>query len=348
MDTLLALLTKCLPCFPDLSTPSVTLNNKRYRIIRLLGEGGFSYVYLVCDKANANSLYALKKIRCPYGANDESFKNAWREVKSYYRFATTKSPYIIKSIDEAVVTEPDGSKTINILLPYFERSLQDIINHNVINGELLDQEEILRTFIGVCRGLQAMHKYKRTGAANNEDEDDMLLSPGSDDEEDFGTEMLELLPYAHRDIKPANVMLSAEGLLVLVDLGSCSRARISVKSRQQALQLTDFALEHCTLPYRAPELLDISTNAEITEKTDVWSLGCLLYCACFGFSPFEKLEIEQGANLNLAISQGRYSFPEDKKGYLDELLDLIRSCLVLDPTQRPSVDELLERALAIQ
>lgn len=355
METLLSIFSKCLPCFPDLSTPYVSINNAKYKIVRLLGEGGFSYVYLVSHKSNNNSQYALKKIRCPFGSDDETFKNAMKEIKNYHRFSNSKTPYIIQSIDETIINENDGSKTIYILLPYFERSLQDIITYNVLNDITMEEDEILKIFIGVCRGLQVMHKFKRTGRAyntgNEEDEEDLLLPAASDDEDGVsasnGTELQELTPFAHRDIKPANVMLSAEGLPVLVDLGSCSKAKLFIKNRQQALTLTDFAQEHCTLPYRAPELLDVATNTEITEKTDIWSLGCLLYACCFGFSPFEKLEIEQGANLNLAISQGNYSIPQTNNGYSDELISLIKDCLVLDSQKRPSVDELLDKALEL-
>lgn len=53
-------MTTCMSCFP--SSPNLTINHRSFKILRLLGEGGFSYVYLVQDTSGA--LYALKKIRC--------------------------------------------------------------------------------------------------------------------------------------------------------------------------------------------------------------------------------------------------------------------------------------------
>lgn len=346
MDLLLQLAAKCLPCAPDLSSPALTVNGTKYRILKLLGEGGFSYVYLVAPKGKALQ-YAMKKIRCPYGPNDATYTGALREVQNYHRFAAAQSPFIIKIIDEAVVTDPSGGCTFYVLLPYFERSLQDVLAGHVLQGTRMPEEEVLQIFIGVLRGIQVMHNYWGDAAdeQNQETESEPMLNGTGDDESGFGaTEMGELTPYAHRDIKPANVMLSPEGMPVLVDFGLCTKARVHVKSRQQALTLTDFALEHCTLPYRAPELLDVATNCTITEKTDIWSLGCLLYACCFGFSPFEKLEIEQGANLNVAIAQAKYDVPE---GYSPELVAVILSCLKLDPAERPSVDELLEKCLLL-
>ncbi|KAI3406495.2 ENV7 [Candida oxycetoniae] len=254
-----------------------------------------------------------------------------------------------------------------------------MINEHVFNNTKFEESEILKIFIGICRGLEVMHNYKHTSNSSasgrlfseGNDEDEALLArneTAEDDENDENdnlhlphpatdagteaetnnsTEMAETIPFAHHDLKPPNVMLSAEGLSVLVDLGSCSRARIRVRTRQQALTVTDFAQEHCTLPYRAPELMDVETGAYITEATDIWSLGCLLYCTCFGYSPFEKLEIDQGANLNLAISQGKYHIPEDRNGYSKELIDLIRQCLQVKAKNRPTARDLIQRALEI-
>ncbi|KAI5950328.1 ENV7 [Candida jiufengensis] len=368
MSFLLSILSTCLPCFPSLSGTYLKINNINYNIIRLLGEGGFSYVYLVhSNSSNESSPYALKQIKCLFGMEDESYRNATREIKNYHRFLNYKTPYIIQSIEEEISFNDDGSIQINILLPYFNTSLQEIINEHVLNNTKMDEKEILKYFIGICRGLKIMHTYKttrNTGTLDNDEEinddieeQDTLLQPPEDEfdvDSSTGatiggnsTELQEFIPFAHHDLKPANVMISTEGLPVLIDLGSCSKARYNIRTRQQALSLTDFAQEHCTLPYRAPELLDVETGSHITESTDIWSLGCLLYCCCFGYSPFEKLEIDQGANLNLAIAQGKYQIPEDQNGYSDEIIGIIKKCLQVKYKNRPKIEEVLEEALKI-
>lgn len=346
MDLLSSIFGACLPCLP--SSPTIKFNNASYKIIKLLGEGGYSYVYLV--HLSSQAPYALKQINCPYGTQDETYKNAMREIKNYHRF--TNTPYIMQSIDESIVNN-NGVRYVYILLPYFTRSLQDILVENVLNGTKMEEVEILKIFIGVCRGLKIMHNYKQVGRnrLDDGDEEEALLHEEEDVEPvstaTEATEMDELVPYAHHDIKPANVMISAEGLPVLVDLGSCSKARYNIKTRQQALALTNFAQEHCTLPYRAPELLDVATGSQITESTDIWSLGCLLYSCCFGYSPFEKLEIEQGANLHVAIGLGRYQIPKSNNGYSKELIGLIKKCLKVNASERPNADQLLDAALDI-
>lgn len=353
MDTVINFLTKCLPCFPSLQNPTISVNGILFRIIRLLGQGGFSNVYLVYPTTSNTLLYAMKRISCPYGSHDATFANAMREVNCYNRFSAVNSPFVVKSIDTAIISEPSGAKTFCILLPYFQKSLQDTINYNILKNVVMDERELMEIFIGVLRGVRVLHKYKNTGRPENAeyganpDTESFLLGDVEDDFPTDSTELEESCPYAHRDLKPANIMLSAEGLPVLVDFGSCVKARSTIKTRQQALTLTDFALEHCTLPYRAPELLDIQINSEITEATDIWSLGCVLYACCFGVSPFEKMEMDQGASLNLAIFRGQYEIPRDTKGFSEEIMALIRQCLNMDPTKRPDIDQLLEKCLRL-
>jgi serine/threonine kinase 16 len=66
-------------------------------------------------------------------------------------------------------------------------------------------------------------------------------------------------------------MLANDGMTpILMDLGSCIKARIPIENRTQALIQQDTAAEHSTMAYRAPELFDVKTGIALDEKVDIW------------------------------------------------------------------------------
>ncbi|KAG8937334.1 hypothetical protein FRC02_000104 [Tulasnella sp. 418] len=148
----LAAFTSCL-CQ---SNPKLKVNGRSYKIVRTLGEGGFSFVYLAQDEESGRE-FALKKIRCPTG--QEGVKEAMREVEAYRRF---RHPNIIRIMDSAVVDDSDDEgKIVYLFLPYYRRgNLQDLINSNVSTGNRLQEREILQYFLGACKGLSAMHDFR--------------------------------------------------------------------------------------------------------------------------------------------------------------------------------------------
>ncbi|KAA8642261.1 hypothetical protein EYZ11_006668 [Aspergillus tanneri] len=344
--------TDCMCCFP--STPQLKINNRSFKLLRLLGEGGFSYVYLVQDKSTSE-LFALKKIRCPFG--QESVSQALKEVEAYNLFATQSN--IIHSIDHCVSTEPGskfrsdggepGSKTVYILLPYYQRgNLQDAINANLVNHTRFPEKRLMVLMLGVATALRSMHQYrvkggtgptwkakavgregeeadaevamrmgkpKRRPSQKKEDEDEEN-EPLMDDEVTRSQEGVQeggLRPYAHRDIKPGNIMIDDDGQTpVLMDLGSLSPSPIAITSRSLALAVQDTAAEHSTMPYRAPELFDVKTGSVIDTKVDIWSLGCTLYACLVGKSPFEARSEETGGSLSMCVLGGDWRFPDEK------------------------------------
>lgn len=324
----------CLSICSCLKTQSLAINGRRLRIIKLLGEGGFSYVYLVEDQTSGEQL-ALKKIRCPFGA--ESVANAMREVEATKTF---NSPLVISQVDSQVRQEPDGGKIVYILLPFYRKgSLQDLINNCAVEGTYLDEEVVVSWAKAVAQSLRVMHRHRASGPQLTfEGEQDALL----DNAESAGDVALgEVVAWAHRDVKPANVMIDDTNRAVLMDLGSCAPARIDVQSRQQALSLQDLAAEQCTLPYRAPELFDVKVGTTIDEKVDIWSYGCTIFALMYLISPFEMQERDSGANLPLAIQNRSFTFPAEPV-YSDKLKNLIDKCLALKPTDRPSIDDILD------
>lgn len=191
-------------------------------------QGGFSYVYLVEDTSSGEH-FALKKIRCPFGA--ESVQQAMREVEAYRLFRHV--PNIISAFDHAVATErgaDEATKTVYVLLPYYRRgNLQDMVNANLVNHAKFPEKHLMTLFLGVCRALRAMHDYhappaERMEMGNEADEQHPGPSIGGRGgrastkrtEEDEETEQERPLmesenqigqggktkAYAHRDIKP--------------------------------------------------------------------------------------------------------------------------------------------------
>ncbi|CAL8575397.1 Serine/threonine-protein kinase env7 [Xanthoria parietina] len=345
---LLSSLTNCLFCFPG--SPQLKVNNRSFKLLRLLGEGGFSYVYLVQD-TSTSQLYALKKIRCPFG--QESVSLALKEAEAYALFSP--HPHIIHAVDHAVTSANDksdpGSKTVYILLPYYRRgNLQDAINANLVNHTQFPERRLMIMFLGVAKALKAMHQYRVKGApggaqsrqnakklrqeAEEADRDAARKARGRrkdadiSEEEDIEQEPLmngevtrsqegvgdgEIRAYAHRDVKPGNIMISDSGTSpILMDLGSLAPSPVHITSRALALQTQDLAAEHSTLPYRAPELFDTKTGAVIDAKTDIWSFGCTLFACLVGKSPFEMRSEETGGSLSICVLGGDWRFPDEE------------------------------------
>ncbi|TVY89306.1 Serine/threonine-protein kinase [Lachnellula willkommii] len=370
-------LTNCMSCFPG--SPQLKINNRSFKILRLLGEGGFSYVYLVQDTSN-EALYALKKIRCPFG--QESVALAMKEVEAYALFSP--HPNIIRSVDYCVSADRSdpGAKTVYILLPQ---------PHQVPGAELM----VL--FLGVCKALKAMHNYKVGGgpggvhsqnkakrvrgqaaAADQEAAEEVEqqrgrqsgreVDPDSEQQEPLmegevtrsqeGVAPGEIRAYAHRDIKPGNIMIDDDGEQpILMDLGSLATSPTPITSRSLALAVQDTAAEHSTMPYRAPELFDVKTGSVIDTKVDIWSLGCTLYACLVGKSPFEMRSDETGGSLSICVLSGDWRFPDEgaggkKKaknqagqsedsGISENIREVVRKCLKVEPAERPDVEELM-------
>lgn len=148
--------------------------------------------------------------------------------------------------------------------------------------------------------------------------------------------------YAHRDLKTGNVCLSETMEPVLVDFGSATEARVEICGQSDAMKLQDEAEEKCSLCYRAPELFQVESYAIIDERTDIWSLGCLLYALCFFKSPFDVV-YERGDSVPLSVLSGKIPIPENSP-YSQELHELILFQLKTNPMERPFIYSVIEKA----
>nr|XP_009910180.1 PREDICTED: serine/threonine-protein kinase Nek5 [Haliaeetus albicilla] len=131
----------------------------------------------------------------------------------------------------------------------------------------------------------------------------------------------------HRDLKAQNIFLSNNGRVA--KLGDFGIAR-------QLNSTTEFAHTCVGTPYYlSPEICE---NRPYNSKTDIWSLGCVLYELCALKHPFEGNSLHQ---LVLKICRGH--FHPVSPNYSYDLRILISQLFNISPKDRPSVNSILRK-----
>lgn len=151
----------------------------------------------------------------------------------------------------------------------------------------------------------------------------------------------------HRDLKPTNIMVVGGFNLLEVKITDFGIAKMAAEELVEAAEggsdsITASATAVGALPYMSPEAIETPRN--VCVKTDVWSLGAMMYELLTGNRPF-------GAGLQAVrrILDADYAdFPDfvtsnpQFSTLSHQLIDLIKKCLVIDPELRPTIDELVE------
>ncbi|KAK0586813.1 hypothetical protein LWI29_012722 [Acer saccharum] len=312
----------------------VWINENRFRIVRQLGEGGFAYVFLVKevlpDSSSASSplskkvkdpshlsddgTYAMKKVLIQ---NNEQLELVREEIRVSSLF---NHPNLLPLLDHAIISvkaTPDGPRNHEayLLFPvHLDGTLLDNAKAMKAKKEFFSTSDVLQIFRQLCAGLKHMHS----------------LEP----------------PYAHNDVKPGNILITHRKgqppVAIMMDFGSARPARRQIRSRSEALQLQEWASEHCSAPIRAPELWDCPSHADIDERTDIWSLGCTLYAIMYGVSPFEYALGESGGSLQLAIVNAQIKWPSGPNPpYPEALQKFVTWMLQPQAAVRPRIDDII-------
>ena len=144
-----------------------------------------------------------------------------------------------------------------------------------------------------------------------------------------GLKALHDLKILHRDIKSANVFLFKDGRAKLGDLNVSKVAKKGLGYTQTG-----------TPYYASPE---VWKDLPYDNKSDIWSLGCVLYEMIALYPPFRAQNME---SLFKKVIKGEISRIPDKYSY--ELFDIIRLLIQVKPEKRPSCDEILENDIIIK
>ncbi|MCK4546374.1 MAG: protein kinase [Candidatus Eisenbacteria sp.] len=125
----------------------------------------------------------------------------------------------------------------------------------------------------------------------------------------------------HRDIKPANIMITRDGRPIIMDFGLAKLVESTTVTRTGAVG--------GTAAYMSPEQ---ARGETIDHRTDLWSLGVVLYEMVTGQRPF-KSDYEQAA-VYAILNEDPPSPSELRPDAPEELVHTIRKLLEKDPGNR--------------
>jgi serine/threonine-protein kinase len=129
-------------------------------------------------------------------------------------------------------------------------------------------------------------------------------------------ETAHTLGLVHRDVKPANILLDRQGRVYLADFGVGKRMA-------PTSSLTGTGQHVGTLAYMAPEQIE---GKAVDARTDVYSLGCLLFECLTGQPPFPR-------DSQPAVMHAHMWEPPPRPS-------------ILVPTLPPAMDQVIARAMA--
>jgi serine/threonine-protein kinase len=152
------------------------------------------------------------------------------------------------------------------------------------------------------------------------------------------------LGIVHRDLKPANLFLTrrADGspLVKVLDFG-ISKANPLTDSNG-ALQMTKTTAILGSPLYMSPEQMKSSRNVDM--RTDVWSLGVILYEALGGRAPFNSETL--GGLMAMVMTEPHAPLENVRPDLPRDVCMLVNRCLAKDPSFRPANVAELARGLA--
>ncbi|XP_046390274.1 serine/threonine-protein kinase Nek1-like [Ischnura elegans] len=139
-------------------------------------------------------------------------------------------------------------------------------------------------------------------------------------------------PVLHRDIKPANLFLDAQFNIKLGDFG-LARVLSSNDTKRDDTEECYAQTVVGTPFYMSPEVVK---GSKYNRKSDIWSLGCVIYELCCLRPPFSNQNVKVLAQ---RIKEGKFS--RIPSHYSEDLHNIIVFMMTVDHDVRPSVDAIL-------
>ncbi len=231
----------------DLFTETLGGQIGRYKLLRVLGEGGMGIVYLAEQQEPIRRKVALKVI-----------KPGMDSKRVIARFEAERQALAL--LDHPNIAHVYDAGTTESGRPYFVMEyVKGLPLTEHCDHHKLSIEDRLNLFLQVCNAVQHAHQKG----------------------------------IIHRDIKPSNILVSledAQALPKVIDFGVA-------KALAQPLTERTFTTEQGRLfgtpEYMSPEQADMAID-DIDTRSDVYSLGVLLYVLLIGVLPFDSRTFREG------------------------------------------------------
>lgn len=291
------------------------MNFSKYKITKLLGEGTFGKVYLM--------EYKGKKIVGKYIDSESIIDKMLKKDKTRNRDTTTAQvkniikreieilkiikdlPNVIKFFGNKKIKK-DGKTYDVIYMEYFD----GIESGEVGKRYFQDKRKLLKFIFDLSSVLYSLHEKN----------------------------------WVHRDIKAENVMISKDKF-ALIDFNlSCSTDRdLEYKDLEK-----DFLIckktRGGTRHYMAPEVISGNIkHIRDLKKSDVWSMGVLIYVLVYRVFPFDAKNKEdtEGLKKSILSQEPKYDFPDK------DINKIIQRCLVKDISKRADAKEIYDMVVEL-
>jgi serine/threonine protein kinase len=244
-----------------------------YKLLQELGEGGMGVVYMAEQSQPVRRKVALKILK----PGLDSRKIVARFEAELQALALMDHPNIAHVFDAGTTGDTsrhtpcaeasDGTRSVPATFgrPYFVMELvKGIPITKYCDEHRLTPRERLELFVPVCKAVQHAHQKG----------------------------------IIHRDLKPSNVMVArydGQPVPKVIDFGVAKA--VGPRLTEQTM-FTEFGAVIGTLEYMSPEQAELN-QLDVDTRTDIYSLGVLLYELLTGTTPLERMRLKDSSIMDV-------------------------------------------------